>query len=139
MKPRLLNNSSLVVWIAAAMAIVLASIAISTVPSAAALAADAAPSTNLRVANTQLTAQGDTVYIAKSSTNKIYHLSATCSGMKNPISMSLSDAVAGGYRPCEKCAHSEHATGWSKVDGKWYYYDDSGTMVTSKWQCGSDS
>ena len=65
MKPRLLNNSSFVVWIAAAMAIVLTSIVISTVPSAAALAADVAPSTNLQAANVQLAAQGDTVYIAK--------------------------------------------------------------------------
>ena len=23
--------------------------------------------------------------------------------------------------------------GWNKIDGKWYYYDDGGNMVTSKW------
>lgn len=38
------------------------------------------------------------------STTKVYHLDKTCSGMKNPTSMTLEEAEQIGLRPCSKCA-----------------------------------
>lgn len=38
------------------------------------------------------------------STTKVYHLDKTCSGMKNPTSMTLQEAEQIGLRPCSKCA-----------------------------------
>ena len=38
-------------------------------------------------------------------TGKRYHFIRTCSGMKNPQSMSLGSAKSAGYSPCSKCAH----------------------------------
>ena len=62
----------------------------------------------------ELTAQDDqTVYVAKSSKNKIYHFTPTCSGMRSPRSMSLSQAQASGYRPCQNCASGSTATNGS--------------------------
>lgn len=43
-----------------------------------------------------------TVYVSK--TGSKYHLRSTCSGMKSPRSMTLSEAVAAGYEPCGTCA-----------------------------------
>lgn len=37
------------------------------------------------------------------SSGKKYHYSSTCSGMKSPRSMSISEALASGYAPCDKC------------------------------------
>lgn len=45
---------------------------------------------------------GTTVYVSK--TGSKYHLRSTCSGMKNPRPMTLSEAVAAGYEPCGTCA-----------------------------------
>lgn len=38
------------------------------------------------------------------STTKVYHLDKTCSGMKNPTTMTLQEAEQIGLRPCSKCA-----------------------------------
>lgn len=43
-----------------------------------------------------------TVYVSRSGSR--YHFSPTCSGMKNPTSMPLSDAVAKGKTACGTCA-----------------------------------
>ena len=32
-----------------------------------------------------------------------YHKKSTCSGMKNPVQISLEDAKARGIQPCGKC------------------------------------
>ena len=46
----------------------------------------------------------DTVYVwIANPTGKIYHSTPTCSGMKNPIKISLEDAIKRGIRPCKKC------------------------------------
>ena len=34
-----------------------------------------------------------------------YHYKSTCSGMKNPIAMTLQQAVDSGKQPCSKCVH----------------------------------
>lgn len=44
---------------------------------------------------------GDTVWI--SGSGKKYHSNASCSGMKNPTKVSLSDAQAAGRTACSKC------------------------------------
>ena len=44
-----------------------------------------------------------TVWVSR--TGKRYHFIPTCSGMKNPRSMSLGSAKSAGYTPCSKCAH----------------------------------
>ena len=43
-------------------------------------------------------------------------------------------------RACIKCGHKEQMeipiagkTGWQKVDGCWYYFNDDGTMAVNKW------
>lgn len=110
------NESKLLNLVLAAVVIVMVTVLISAAPSTALAADDSAGAvqdstyvlsgpTDLQAADTWLATQGDTVYIARSSKNKIYHYSSTCSGMRSPRSISLSDAIAGGYRPCEKCAH----------------------------------
>ena len=43
------------------------------------------------------------VYAARTTGSGIYHDDKTCSGMKNPVSMTLADAIKRGYRPCEHC------------------------------------
>ena len=43
-----------------------------------------------------------TVYVPKSGKGK-YHYSAVCSGMKNPVSLSLRSAISRGYEPCGTC------------------------------------
>lgn len=44
---------------------------------------------------------GTTVWISENGTK--YHTSATCSGMKEPTSLSLSDAQQQGYTACKRC------------------------------------
>ena len=41
------------------------------------------------------------VWIPKSGSK--YHATSTCSGMKNPVQVTLSEARDGGYEPCKKC------------------------------------
>lgn len=41
------------------------------------------------------------VWIPKSGSK--YHATSTCSGMKNPVQVTLSEAKDGGYEPCKKC------------------------------------
>lgn len=38
-----------------------------------------------------------------SVTGKRYHSKSSCSGMKNPVKMTLSEAAAQGYTPCKRC------------------------------------
>lgn len=44
-----------------------------------------------------------TVWCSRSGSK--YHYSSTCSGMKNPIAMTLRQAVDSGKQPCSKCVH----------------------------------
>ena len=44
-----------------------------------------------------------TVWCSRSGSK--YHYSSTCSGMKNPIAMTLQQAVDSGRQPCSKCVH----------------------------------
>lgn len=44
-----------------------------------------------------------TVWCSRSGSK--YHYSSTCSGMKNPIAMTLQQAVDSGKQPCSKCVH----------------------------------
>ena len=44
-----------------------------------------------------------TVWCSRSGSK--YHYSSTCSGMKNPIAMTLQQAVDFGKQPCSKCVH----------------------------------
>lgn len=41
------------------------------------------------------------VWIPKSGSK--YHATSTCSSMKNPVQVTLSEARDGGYEPCKKC------------------------------------
>lgn len=41
------------------------------------------------------------VWIPKSGSK--YHSKSTCSNMKNPLQVTLSEAKDGGYEPCKKC------------------------------------
>ena len=41
------------------------------------------------------------VYIPR--TGECYHSKSTCSNMKNPNCVTLSEAIEWGYRPCKKC------------------------------------
>lgn len=50
--------------------------------------------------NAQTTASGN-VWIPRSGTK--YHKSASCSGMRSPQSVSLSEAIRLGFEPCKKC------------------------------------
>lgn len=43
------------------------------------------------------------VWIAGSGNGTKYHSSSSCSSMKNPIQVTLSDAIARGYGPCARC------------------------------------
>lgn len=43
------------------------------------------------------------VWIAGSGNGEKYHSRSTCSGMKNPVEISLSEAQARGYGPCGRC------------------------------------
>ena len=45
----------------------------------------------------------NTVWVSKNG-GKVYHKDKTCSGMKNPVQMTLEEAEAEGLRPCSKCA-----------------------------------
>lgn len=55
-----------------------------------------------QAAKSQSTA-GATVYIAASGNGARYHSRSSCSNMKGTISLSISDAQARGYTPCQKC------------------------------------
>jgi membrane protein involved in colicin uptake len=46
-------------------------------------------------------AQGQMVWIPR--TGSKYHSNSSCSNMKNPTQVSLSEAQAAGYEPCKKC------------------------------------
>ena len=47
--------------------------------------------------------QNDTVYVSGSGNGKKYHLVSDCSNMKDPMSISRSEAEASGYTPCKRC------------------------------------
>jgi hypothetical protein len=49
----------------------------------------------------QQQAQENTVWIPR--TGSKYHSNSSCSNMKNPSQMTLSQAQASGYEPCKKC------------------------------------
>lgn len=46
-----------------------------------------------------------TVWVSRKGTK--YHYSSTCSGMKNPIAMTLQQALDAGKSPCSKCVHEK--------------------------------
>lgn len=48
-----------------------------------------------------LAALEPTVWIPKSGSK--YHRTPTCSNMKNPIEVTISEAITGGYEPCKRC------------------------------------
>lgn len=60
-----------------------------------------APSTTVSQETVSSAPVGDTVWI--SGSGKKYHSKASCSGMKNPTEVSLSDAQAAGRTACSKC------------------------------------
>ena len=86
-------------------------------PAFAAPASQAAPNTQTAFATTEgasqetlqqggIELQADmsrTVWCSRSGSK--YHYSSTCSGMKNPIAMTLQQAVDSGKQPCSKCVH----------------------------------
>ena len=51
-----------------------------------------------------LNTEQKTVWLAKTSKNKIYHFNSNCGNMKNPTQSTLAEVQAEGYMPCEKCA-----------------------------------
>lgn len=59
--------------------------------------------TNDNSNKTNVVNQSQTLWRANSTT-KVYHLDKTCSGMKNPTSMTLQEAQNLGLKPCSKCA-----------------------------------
>ena len=46
--------------------------------------------------------EDETVWVARSGGNK-YHINPECSGMKNPISMTKTEAINLGKEPCDNC------------------------------------
>lgn len=59
-------------------------------------------------ANSDVSANADmsrTVWVSRKGTK--YHYSSTCSGMKNPIAMTLQQALDAGKSPCSKCVHAK--------------------------------
>ena len=56
-----------------------------------------------------LTTQDDSRIVFVPRTGSKYHFSSTCSGMRNPRSMSLGEAAAKGYAPCSKCVGAQSA------------------------------
>lgn len=59
-------------------------------------------------ANSDVIANADmsrTVWVSRKGTK--YHYSSTCSGMKNPIAMTLQQALDAGKSPCSKCVHEK--------------------------------
>ena len=46
----------------------------------------------------------ETVYISR--TGSKYHYSSSCSNMRNPSAVEISDAISRGYAPCSKCVGS---------------------------------
>ncbi|KAB1636049.1 hypothetical protein F8C90_10040, partial [Ellagibacter isourolithinifaciens] len=70
----------------------------------AALAAEVASQETLQQGGIELQADmSRTVWCSRSGSK--YHYSSTCSGMKNPIAMTLQQAVDSGKQPCSKCVH----------------------------------
>ncbi|WP_303859434.1 cell wall-binding repeat-containing protein [Senegalimassilia anaerobia] len=62
-------------------------------------------------ANSDVSANADmsrTVWVSRKGTK--YHYSSTCSGMKNPIAMTLQQALDAGKSPCSKCVHEKPIT-----------------------------
>ncbi|HCW54094.1 MAG TPA: MBL fold metallo-hydrolase [Clostridium sp.] len=45
-----------------------------------------------------------TVWVSKNN-GKVYHFDKSCSGMKNPVQMTLEEAQSKGLRACKKCAN----------------------------------
>lgn len=64
-------------------------------------ASNTVPSTTVSQETSSSAPSGDTVWISESG--KKYHSKASCSGMKNPSEVSLSDAQAAGRTACSKC------------------------------------
>ena len=59
-------------------------------------------------ANSDVSANADmsrTVWVSRKGTK--YHYSSTCSGMKNPLAMTLQQALDAGKSPCSKCVHEK--------------------------------
>ena len=59
-------------------------------------------------ANSDVIANADmsrTVWVSRKGTK--YHYSSACSGMKNPIAMTLQQALDAGKSPCSKCVHEK--------------------------------
>ena len=70
----------------------------------AAFAAESVPQETLQQGGIELQADMErTVWCSRSGSK--YHYSSTCSGMKNPIAMTLQQAVDSGKQPCSKCVH----------------------------------
>ena len=69
-----------------------------------AFAAEGASQENLQQGGIELqTDMSRTVWCSRSGSK--YHYISTCSGMKNPIAMTLQQAVDSGRQPCSKCVH----------------------------------
>ena len=59
-------------------------------------------STSSNNSTEQVQSASDTVWVSKNG-GKVYHKDKTCSGMKNPVQMTLEEAEVEGLRPCSKC------------------------------------
>ena len=57
--------------------------------------------TEITSTETTSTTSEEMIWIPNSGTK--YHTKATCSNMKNPSRMTLSEAKQSGYEPCSKC------------------------------------
>lgn len=66
-----------------------------------------------------------TVYCSR--TGSKYHYVADCSGMKNPIKMSLSEAQSKGKTPCSNCVHDISDKPSIPVDSPYHFSDVNST------------
>lgn len=69
--------------------------------AAAQAQAEAQAAAQAQVETAQQQAQGSMVWIPR--TGSKYHSSSSCSNMKSPTQVTLSEAQAAGYEPCKKC------------------------------------
>lgn len=85
-----------------------------------------------------------TVYIPKSGAK--YHYDSSCSNMRNPQAVSLSEAQSMGYTACAKCAgghagsssnsstKSSVKAGWKSSASGWWYQNSNGSYPKSAWK-----
>ncbi len=86
------------------------------------------------------------VYVSRTGTK--YHYSSICSDMKNPIAMTLQEAINKGKKPCIKCVHETPVTppttygGFSDVYADTPHRDEivwlANNNISKGWSSGSN-